>query len=191
MKHTVPIGIFAYVRRDAADNRYAIVTATRQLLIDEGPDVSMRTIAKAAKVGVATVTRHFPERIELLNAVSEQTVSEIADVIADRSVEFTVDTRRAWRETVHEIGRLQLAVFVGARQGVVDTHDAKLREIYGSLLAPVKHAGLCPANLDPSELHFALSTLSASAAPERERLTRTLIDTLLDGLEAQAHSAEY
>lgn len=179
------------MRRDAADNRYAIVTATRQLLIDEGPDVSMRTIAKAAKVGVATVTRHFPERTELLNAVSEQTVSEIADVIADRSVEFTVDTRRAWRGTVHEIGRLQLAGCVGARQGVVDKQDAKLREIYGSLLAPVKHAKLCPANLDPSELHFALSTLSASAAPERERLTHTLIDTLLDGWEAQAHSAEY
>ena len=133
------------MRQDAADNRYAIVTAARQLLLDEGPGVSMRTIAKAAKVGVATVTRHFPERIELLDAVSAQAVNDITKVVDDHAVEFTVDTRKAWRSTVHAIGNLRLAALAQAifmdsmqdpgvgpeRQGVVDKRAAELREIYG------------------------------------------------------------
>ena len=96
------------MRQDAADNRYAIVTAARQLLLDEGPGVSMRTIAKAAKVGVATVTRHFPERIELLDAVSAQAVNDITKVVDDHAVEFTVDTRKAWRSTVHALSLIHI-----------------------------------------------------------------------------------
>lgn len=98
MKHYVRLDIFSDVRQDAADNRYAIVTAARQLLVDEGPHVSMRTIAGAAKVGVATVTRHFPERTDLYDAVSEQTLNDIVQILDDHSVEFTVDTRKAWRD---------------------------------------------------------------------------------------------
>ncbi|OFU57269.1 hypothetical protein HMPREF3120_02900 [Corynebacterium sp. HMSC11D10] len=199
------------MRQDAADNRYAIVTAARQLLLDEGPGVSMRTIAKAAKVGVATVTRHFPERIELLGAVGAQAVNDIAQVIDDHAVEFTVDTRKAWRSTVHAIGSLQHAALAQAifmdsmqdpgvgpeRQGVVDKRAAELREIYGGLLAPAKRAKLCPANLDPLEFHISLGIVSRplpAQAPDllgQDKLTHKLIDTLLDGLEAQARSAEY
>ncbi|MHA6600436.1 TetR/AcrR family transcriptional regulator [Corynebacterium coyleae] len=199
------------MRQDAADNRYAIVTAARQLLLDEGPGVSMRTIAKAAKVGVATVTRHFPERIELLGAVGAQAVNDIAQVIDDHAVEFTVDTRKAWRSTVHAIGNLQHAALAQAifmdsmqdpgvgpeRQGVVDKRAAELREIYGGLLAPAKRAKLCPANLDPLEFHISLGIVSRplpAQAPDllgQDKLTHKLIDTLLDGLEAQARSAEY
>ena len=199
------------MRQDAADNRYAIVTAARQLLLDEGPGVSMRTIAKAAKVGVATVTRHFPERIELLDAVSAQAVNDITKVVDDHAVEFTVDTRKAWRSTVHAIGNLRLAPLAQAifmdsmqdpgvgpeRQGVVDKRAAELREIYGGLLAPAKRAKLCPANLDPLEFHISLGIVSRplpAQAPDllgQDKLTHKLIDTLLDGLEAQARSAEY
>lgn len=199
------------MRQDVADNRYAIVTAARQLLLDEDPGVSMRTIAKAAKVGVATVTRHFPERIELLDAVSAQAVNDITKVVDDHAVEFTVDTRKAWRSTVHAIGNLRLAALAQAifmdsmqdpgvgpeRQGVVDKRAAELREIYGGLLAPAKRAKLCPADLDPLEFHISLGIVSRplpAQAPDllgQDRLTHKLIDTLLDGLEAQAHSAEY
>lgn len=58
------------VRQGAAENKQAIVAAARQLLITEGPGVSMRSIAKKAGVGVATVSRHFPERLSLIVAIT-------------------------------------------------------------------------------------------------------------------------
>ncbi|QXB19269.1 TetR/AcrR family transcriptional regulator [Corynebacterium coyleae] len=194
MKHYVRLDVFSDVRQDAADNRYAIVTAARQLLVDEGPHVSMRTIAGAAKVGVATVTRHFPERTDLYDAVSEQTLNDIVQILDDHSVEFTVDTRKAWRDTIHAIGNLGLAAIA---QGSAEKRAAEVREIYDGLLAPAKRAKLCPADLDPLELHFSLGIVSRplpAPAPDVIRwdsMTHKMIDTLLDGWEAQAHSAEY
>ena len=104
------------MRQDAANNRDAIVAATRQLLVTEGPGVSMRTIAKTASVGVATATRHFPERIDLLEAVSAQAVGDIAAVIEEHLDRFDTDPRTAWRTTVHAIGELQLAALAQERR---------------------------------------------------------------------------
>lgn len=199
------------MRQDAADNRHAIVAATKQLLLDEGPGVSMRTISKAAKVGVATVTRHFPDRADLLAEVARYAIDDIAQVVDDHSVGFTVDPRAAWRDTVHAIGSLQLAALaqaiftdasltpkaLAARQRIVDKRTGELRDIYSGLLAPAKNARLCPADLDPLEFHLSLGIVTRPlpaqppGSPEENRLAHNLIDTLLDGLEAQAKTAEY
>ena len=54
------------MRQDAVMNSDAIVEAARKLLIEQGAGVSMRAIAREAGVGLATASRHFPSRIELL-----------------------------------------------------------------------------------------------------------------------------
>ncbi|WP_025350383.1 TetR/AcrR family transcriptional regulator [Nocardia nova] len=55
------------LRSDARDNRARILEAARAVFVAEGLDVPLRTIARRAEVGPATLYRHFPTK-ELLVA---------------------------------------------------------------------------------------------------------------------------
>ena len=57
------------MRADARRNYDRLVTAARELLGARGSEASMDEIAKAADVGVGTLYRHFPKRIDLVEAV--------------------------------------------------------------------------------------------------------------------------
>lgn len=194
------------MRQDAADNREAIVAAARQLLVDEGPGVSLRTIAKAASVGVATASRHFPERIELLDAVGAQAAADIDEIVERHLGEFGSDARSAWRGAVLEIGNLQLAVLAQAiiadtmqnpetlsrREQLIERRMKEISGIYDRLLVPAKKARLCPADLDPLELHLGLGVITRplpAGVPvpvDVNQLAASLIDIALDGLELRA-----
>jgi AcrR family transcriptional regulator len=55
------------LRRDAQRNRDAILAAARQLFCDHGLEAPLEQIARRAGVGIATLYRRFPSRVELLD----------------------------------------------------------------------------------------------------------------------------
>jgi AcrR family transcriptional regulator len=57
------------LRADARRNREAVIGAAKKLFADQGLDAQMPDIAKAAKVGVGTVYRHFPTKDDLIEAL--------------------------------------------------------------------------------------------------------------------------
>jgi AcrR family transcriptional regulator len=57
------------LRADARRNREAVLAAAKELFADQGLDAQMPEIAKAAKVGVGTVYRHFPTKDDLIEAL--------------------------------------------------------------------------------------------------------------------------
>src|SRR3954454_16721168 len=57
------------MRADASRNRARLGEAARPALTARGSTGSMEEIAKAADVGVGTLYRHFPRRIDLVEAV--------------------------------------------------------------------------------------------------------------------------
>lgn len=56
-------------RADATNNKRNIIVNARKLFTEEGPDVSLSAIAKAAKVSRATFYRNFSTKQELINAI--------------------------------------------------------------------------------------------------------------------------
>src|SRR5690349_8273462 len=70
------------LRADARRNREQIIEAARTLFLSLGPDVPMEEIARAAGVGVGTLYRRFPDRDELVKAVSLDTFSRLAELAA-------------------------------------------------------------------------------------------------------------
>lgn len=66
------------MRADARRNYDRLVTAARQILAERGSEASMDEIAKAADVGVGTLYRHFPKRIDLVEAVYRDDVDGLA-----------------------------------------------------------------------------------------------------------------
>lgn len=196
------------VRQDAAENKQAIVAAARQLLITEGPGVSMRSIAKKAGVGVATVSRHFPERLSLVDAVSSAEVARIKEEVDSHLQGFDEDPEGTWRETIHRIASLNFAAVVQAAaaeanaasfsdedvRGIAEQRTAELTAIYQSILEPAQRAGLCPESLTPLELHIGIGLITRPlprtpvSTDYLSGIQAQLIDTLLDGLKAQARA---
>ena len=196
------------VRQDATENKQAIVAAARQLLISEGPGVSMRAIAKKAGVGVATVSRHFPERLPLIDAVSSAEVARIKEEIDSHLQSFDENPEGTWRDTIHRIASLNFAAVVQAAAAEVNTatfsdedvqkivthRTTELESIYQSILEPAQRAQLCPESLTPLELHIGIGLITRPlpGAPMNAEylsgLQARLIDTLLDGYKAQARA---
>src|SRR4051812_33214534 len=57
------------LRADARRNRDAVLAAAKKLFADQGLPAQMPDVAKAAKVGVGPVYRHFPTKEDLIAAL--------------------------------------------------------------------------------------------------------------------------
>jgi AcrR family transcriptional regulator len=97
-------------RRDAADNRAALVAAARALFAERGPGVPLADIAAAAGVSRTTLHRHFTSRNDLAAEVLAENVDRIeqrADVLrarpgaARRLLEFVLDMQATDRSATH------------------------------------------------------------------------------------------
>ena len=67
------------LRADARRNREAVIAAAKKLFADQGLDAQMPDVAKAAKVGVGTVYRHFPTKEDLIAALAAERFERLAE----------------------------------------------------------------------------------------------------------------
>src|SRR5215218_8761888 len=73
-----PSGVARALRADARRNREAVIAAAKRLFADQGLDAQMPDVAKAAKVGVGTVYRHFPTKDDLVAALVAERFERLA-----------------------------------------------------------------------------------------------------------------
>lgn len=73
------------LRADARRNRERLAAAARDVFAQQGVDASMEAIAKAAGVGVGTLYRHFPTRLDVVEAAYRTNVDELT-AAADQAV---------------------------------------------------------------------------------------------------------
>src|SRR5947207_2451662 len=66
------------LRADARRNREAVLAAAKKLFADQGLDAQMPDVAKAAKVGVGTVYRHYPTKDDLIAALVAERFERLA-----------------------------------------------------------------------------------------------------------------
>lgn len=78
-KPTETTGSARALRADARRNRDAVMAAAKRLFADQGLDAQMPDIARAAKVGVGTVYRHFPTKDDLIAALAAERFERIAE----------------------------------------------------------------------------------------------------------------
>jgi AcrR family transcriptional regulator len=64
-------------RADVERNRARLLAAARALFAEQGTDVQVPELARAAGVGIGTVYRHFPTRQALVEAAAEHRFAEI------------------------------------------------------------------------------------------------------------------
>src|SRR3954462_4763942 len=71
------------LRADARRNRERLISVARTVLAARGSEAGMEEIAKAADVGVGTLYRHFPRRIDLVEAVYREDIDGLVTLAAE------------------------------------------------------------------------------------------------------------
>src|SRR6202451_2974635 len=76
-KHMAAMRSSREPRSDAARNHKALVRAAIGAVHREGPRVPMATIAADAGVGIGTLYRHFPTRVDLLGYLTHASFEQV------------------------------------------------------------------------------------------------------------------
>jgi AcrR family transcriptional regulator len=95
------------MRKDAQRNRERIAHVAGELIAIHGGEVSMEAIAAGACVAVGTLYRHYPTKADLVAAVIETSVEEMAELVSatDAAIAAGGDAGVEFARLLREIAR--------------------------------------------------------------------------------------
>jgi AcrR family transcriptional regulator len=176
------------MRADAQRNNERLVAAARSVFAQHGGGASMEAIAKEAGVGVGTLYRHFPKRIDVVEAVYREDVDGLVE--AARSLVATESPSAALSAWLAAFVRYASA----KRRFLNELHEAfeknpELRSecrdrIEGALsvvLEGAQRAGVVRTDLSGPDLMQLLGSMCMSATLTAEQSARLLV-IIEDGL---------
>jgi len=182
------------LRKDAALNRERLLAAAEELFAEHGLDVTLNDIAHHAGVGVGTAYRRFANKAEVIDALFEERLEQVADVAREALAEPD-----AWVGLVAFVTRA-LTMQFGDRglndlmndRALGDSRVAEVRDrvapIITALVERAKEQGVVRPDFDQSDLIFLQVALSAVAdrtrtvAPE---LYHRYLVMFLDGISTR------
>jgi len=186
------------LRRDAQRNRDAILTAARQVFCDHGLEAPLDEIARRAGVGIATLYRRFPSRVELLDAVLADTVqahvdaAEQALAMDDPWEGFAFYLERTCRLQAADCGLNDAMGMRFPRAATLEAARRRLFELVGQVVDRAQQSGQLRADLTLEDLAFVtwantriLQAVRAAGAPDA---WRRHLGLLLDGFRAERAS---
>jgi AcrR family transcriptional regulator len=181
------------LRRDAADNRAAIIDAARELFADSA-DVAMCQVARRAGVGQGTIYRHFPNRGALAAEILDSYIvgfEELAAAEEGTPGAFFVLLHSLFDAVVDLYGLAVLA----RSEAETDSHLKRNRERIGELLErPLEEARAAAsvrADLTVADvfLIFAMIRGAMEGLPDRaarSAVAKRVLTLTLDGIEGPA-----
>ena len=149
-----------------------ILEAPRALFHEQGPDVMLADVAKRAGVGIATLYRHFPTKVDLVEAVY---VAEV-DALCQHG-EHLAQTLPPWQALTAWIERFvtymattrALLFALDREAGSFLACKAALYESGGTLLARAQEAGDARADVDIDDvMRFRPRSSGASRRARRQ-----------------------
>jgi AcrR family transcriptional regulator len=179
-------------RADARRNRAAVLAAAKRLFAEEGLDAQMPDVARAAKVGVGTVYRHFATKDELVAALMAERFERLSE-----SVRHGLELEDPWEgfcSFIRFAAQIQaedrgLCEVMGSRPELMDAaaRAAGLPELCDELVKRAQEAGQLRPDLEWEDIPMIAcglgSVTQAEVGPATGRWPR-LVEIILDGLRA-------
>ncbi len=166
------------MREDAALNRRRLILAGRDAVAEQGLGVGVREIADRAGVGVTTLYRHFPEKQQLIDALSISrwaTMAQLADrytTAADplATVVSLLDTFTRM-VTADDAFIVAAGLRVGQTPLGIHPHKARFDQLYAAMWAAAQRSRQIRAQADPRDaLQLAGMIRDAQRRPHLLRL---------------------
>lgn len=180
------------VRADAKRNLDTLLKAAMAVFASSGVDAPVREIAEKAGVGVGTLYRHFPKRVDLVVAVFCNEIDACADAApALAEAHPPGEALALWMQRYVDFFTakrgLSAALHTGdpALKPLPEYFLQRLRPALASLLEAAAAAGEIRANVDPDDLLVAVRNLSHSAPDDDLTQARRMVALLVDGLRYQ------
>jgi AcrR family transcriptional regulator len=186
------------LRADAARNRELIIAAAAAVFAERGLDAATAEIAHRAGVGEATLFRRFPTKDDLIDAIIETRMEELA-ALADAAAEApdpAVALERFMADLVKQFSR-DKGFFEAAGERCMNDprfQPERMRgmEAVGRLLKRAQEAGAVRGDLSPSDISFlagsAMYAMEVSKPGLREDLWKRYLRVILDGMKPEGAS---
>jgi AcrR family transcriptional regulator len=179
------------MRADARRNRERLLAAARDAFTELGADAPLEDIARKAGVGIGTLYRHFPTRLDLQEAVFRDQVAAVcAGANELRRSHTPGDALAAWLK--------RLITYMGTKRGLssalinafgrdselVSSCSAQMRAAGSELLTDAQQAGVVRTDIDIADLLRLVHAIVVatehppSNAAQRERLLTLVFDGL-------------
>jgi AcrR family transcriptional regulator len=182
------------LRRDAERNRQRILAAARVVFAERGLSGSHDDIAREAGVGVGTVYRRFPDKEQLIDALFEVRIEEIADV-----ARAAADHPDPWEALVGFLMRTQelqsvdrglKEIVLGGARGTERAVAARLliEPLAAQVLERAQDAGVVRDDIELTDLpliQLAVGTIAESSRDVAPDVWRRMMTLVLDGLRAE------
>ena len=176
------------MRADARRNYDNLVVAARKVFADQGGGASMEAIAKQAGVGVGTLYRHFPKRIDIVEAVYRDDV-EVLVGSAERGLTDLEPwaALEAWLRAYVDYGRSKRTFLNELHEAFEKNPDLKsasrdrIWAACDAVLGRAQEAGVARDDIDGADLMQLVSPMCMNGTLTADQGDR-LLAMVLDGL---------
>ena len=186
------------LRADAARNRERIIAAAAAVFAERGLDAATAEIAHRAGVGEATLCRRFPTKDDLIDAIIETRMEEVATLVdaAADDPDPTVALERVMQVLVKQFSRDKGFFEAAGERCMSDPKFQAQRErglaAVGRLLKRAQDAGAVRRDLSPSDISFlagsAMYAMEVSKPGLRDDLWKRYLRVILDGMKPEGAS---
>lgn len=179
-------------RADARRNYEQLVEQAKIAFAEFGVDASLDEIARRAGVASGTLYRHFPTRLDLIEAVLAEQIAQLVDLgrrLLTAEDEF--DALSTWLRAALRHGLtyrgLSAAVMDSAldhENGPVSTWHAQMFEAGAALLARARQTGVIVSDANDADVLKMIGAIAwaAQGTPDSSAQADRLLALLLNGL---------
>jgi len=174
------------MRADARRNYQRLLAAGRAVLTERGSEASMEEIAKTADVGVGTLYRHFPRRIDLVEAVYREDVDglvSLAQELAETAEPW--DGLVQWLQAFVRYAQSKRVFLTELREAFEKNPDFKLdsrdkiANAAATVLSRAQQAGVARDDIDQADLMQLVGGMcmaNVGSLPHNQRLLGLVLD---------------
>lgn len=175
------------LRADARRNYERLVAAAKEVFAEHGAGAPMEAIAKQAGVGVGTLYRHFPKRIDVVEAVYRTDVDELVRVAEASASLEPWPAMVAWLESFVRYTQTKRTLLTELREAFDKNPEMKLatrdriNTALDSVLRRAQAAGAVRDDVDAADVMQIIGPMCTSPTLLPDQAER-LLAMILDGL---------
>ena len=178
------------LRSDARQNHARLISAATAAFAEKGADAPLEDIARRAGVGIGTLYRHFPGRLDLQAAVFRtqvRTVCEQGDALLatdapQQAFAAWVRVLAGYLVTKRGLSRALIDA-VGVESELITSCWMTMRETTERLLESAQRAGVIRSDVTGTDVMRLIHGVAVSSEKDPSR-TDLLLSVMLDGLAA-------
>lgn len=169
------------MRADAEERRKKLVVAGRDLFADRGYDVPLEAVAEAAGVGIATLYRNFPTRLDLKLAILADGLHSSRRTLDELLVQVDDDPSGAMTRLTQMFVSLQLGALIPIvvrdqdliPPELIDARRSNLASV-GEILERAKSKGVVRDSVTSRDFFAGVALLTRP-------LPALIVDPMMDG----------